>query len=103
MSAITSKASLGHWSLHELRHTCASLLFAANVPLDAVSDQLGHASIHVTKDVYVHLLPGSREKTAKAMEDLLYRDYVEIVTLDTSNGEDGLARRSAGPKGDSVP
>jgi integrase len=79
VSLITGEAGLGHWSIHELRHTCASLLIAAGAPLEAVSDQLGHASLHVTKDVYVHMLPGSREKTSKAMEDLLFRDYVEVV------------------------
>jgi len=97
VSSISSKAGLGHWSIHELRHTCASLLFAADVSLDAVSDQLGHASIHVTKDVYVHLLPGSREKTAKAMEELLFRDHVAIIPPVLKEGGDELARLLAGP------
>jgi integrase len=89
---ITVKAGLGRWSIHELRHSCASLLFAADVPLEAVSDQLGHASIHVTKDVYVHLLPGAREKTSKAMEELLYKDYVEVIQPSI---DQGLARQLA--------
>ena len=76
---ITGKAGLGHWSIHELRHSCASLMFSMNVPLDAVSDQLGHASIGVTKGVYVHLLPGSRVKAAKAMEELLFKDFVPVA------------------------
>ncbi len=58
--------------IHELRHSCASLMFSMNVPLEAVSDQLGHASIGVTKDVYVHLLPGSRVRAAQVMEDLFF-------------------------------
>ena len=65
------------------------------MPIDAVSDQLGHASIHVTKDVYIHLLPGSREKTAKAMEDLLYGDDVEVIPLSEEKAEYGLVRRLA--------
>jgi hypothetical protein len=35
------------------------------------ADQLVHASINVTKGVYVHLLPGSRAKAAKVTEELL--------------------------------
>ena len=97
ISAITKRAGLGHWSIHELRHTCASLLFAADVSLDAVADQLGHSSIHVTKDVYVHLLPGSRAKTSKAMEELLYKDYVEVISPVTKDEDGGLARRLARP------
>jgi integrase len=92
LSSVSTKAGLGHWSIHELRHTCASLLFAADVPLDAVSDQLGHASINVTKDVYVHLLPGSGEKTAKAMKDLLYGDHFDVLP---HLAQSGLARRLA--------
>jgi len=95
--AITKKAGLGHWSIHELRHSCASLLFAADVPLEAVADQLGHSSIHVTKDVYVHLLPGAREKTSRAMEDLLYKDYVKLIPPAAFVEEEGLARRLARP------
>ena len=65
---LAKKAGLGHWSIHELRHLCASLMFSMNVPLEAVSDQLGHASIGVTQGVYVYLLPGSRAQAAQAME-----------------------------------
>ena len=77
---ITEKAGLGHWSIHELRHSCASLMFSMDVPLEAVADQLGHASINVTKGVYVHLLPGPRAKAAKAMEELLYKDFVHVTS-----------------------
>ena len=85
---ITGKAGLGHWSIHELRHSCASLMFSMNVPLDAVSDQLGHASMGVTKGVYVHLLPGARAKAAKAMEELLFKDFEPAAR----SGQDVVAR-----------
>ena len=88
LSPISTGAGLGHWSVHGLRHTCASLLFAADVPLDAVSDQLGHASVRVTKDVYVHLLPGSREKTAKAMATLLYEDHADVTSTAPKEKDD---------------
>lgn len=35
----------------ESSHTCASLMFSMDVPLEAVADQLGHASMGVTKGV----------------------------------------------------
>jgi hypothetical protein len=77
---ITEKAGLGHWSNHELRHSCALLIFSMDVPLEAVADQLGHASINFTKGVYVHLLPGARAKAAKAIEELLYKDFVNVTS-----------------------
>jgi integrase len=41
---------------HGLRHTAASLMLAADVPLIVVSRQLGHANPNVTAQVYAHLL-----------------------------------------------
>ena len=69
---ICEAAGLGHWSIHELRHSCASLLIAMEVPIEVVAEQLGHASIRVTKDVYGHLMPRSRAKAAEAMRTILY-------------------------------
>ena len=69
---LCKKAGLGHWSIHELRHSCASLLLAMGVPLEVVSDMLGHASIRVTMDVYGHLLAPSRMHAADAMRRALW-------------------------------
>ncbi|MDT2010318.1 site-specific integrase [Rhodococcus opacus] len=46
--------------LHGLRHTHATLLLTAGVPVTVVSKRLGHASSTITLDVYGHVLPGSR-------------------------------------------
>jgi len=42
---------------HDLRHTTASLLVSAGVPIMAVSRILRHSDIRVTSDVYSHLAP----------------------------------------------
>jgi integrase len=81
---ICKEAGLGHWSIHELRHSCASLLVAMEVPLEAVAEQLGHASIRVTKDVYGHLMPRSRARAAEAMRTILYDDS-PVDAPETSN------------------
>src|SRR3954470_7925301 len=39
---LTRKAGIGHWHPHELRHSAASLLSAAGVPIEQISDVLGH-------------------------------------------------------------
>ncbi|ALF01416.1 tyrosine integrase [Mycobacterium phage LilPharaoh] len=41
--------------VHDLRHTCASWLIAAGLPLPAIQQHLGHESIQVTIGVYGHL------------------------------------------------
>ena len=51
---------------HDLRHTHASLLLAAGVPIHVVQARLGHESIKTTVDIYGHLLPTS-DATAAAV------------------------------------
>lgn len=68
---IAERAGIGHWHLHELRHTGASLMLAGGTPLHVVSEVLGHASIAVTKDVYGHLVQGEKRTAAEAMTSML--------------------------------
>lgn len=69
---ITTKAGLGPWSPHELRHSAASLMLAAGTPLKVVSETLGHASIRITADTYAHLLDEARVEAAEAMQGALW-------------------------------
>jgi integrase len=56
---------------HDLRHTAATLMLAAGVPLKVVSETLGHASIVVTADVYAHVTPDLKREAADAMDRAL--------------------------------
>ena len=42
-------------SLHDLRHTHATLLLKAGVPVKVVSERLGHANVAFTMNVYQHV------------------------------------------------
>jgi integrase len=57
--------------LHDLRHTAATLMLAAGVPLKVVSEALGHSSIVVTADIYAHVTPDLRREAADAMDRAL--------------------------------
>lgn len=70
---ITVAAGLGKWTVHQMRHTCASLLIQAGVPVKEISDMLGHESVNITLDIYGHLFPESRSVTADAASEVLYR------------------------------
>lgn len=41
--------------LHDLRHTCASILQSAGVPIEHISKQLGHRNVVVTQAIYAHV------------------------------------------------
>jgi len=45
--------------LHDLRHTHATVLLLAGVPVHVVSQRLGHASPVVTMTTYAHVMPGN--------------------------------------------
>ena len=45
-----------HFTVHTLRHTFASRLYAAGVSDKAIQDILGHEKVDTTLNVYVHLL-----------------------------------------------
>ena len=55
---------------HDLRHTHASCLIAANHSIKAVSRRLGHGSIEVTLRVYAHLMPNDDAKLANGVDAL---------------------------------
>ncbi len=51
---------------HGLRHTHASLLFAAGTPIKVVSERLGHANPGFTMATYQHVMPGMGAEPASA-------------------------------------
>jgi integrase len=57
--------------IHDLRHTCASWMIAAGVPLPVIQRHLGHQSITTTIGVYGHLDRSSYEQAAEAMAAML--------------------------------
>jgi integrase len=59
--------------LHDLRHTHATLLLLAGVPVHVVSERLGHASPVITMQVYAHVLPGSQREAAELFASLIER------------------------------
>jgi integrase len=59
--------------IYSARHSHATALLAAGVPLKVVSERLGHASVKITGDIYSHVLPEMDDRAAQAMEALLTR------------------------------
>lgn len=56
---------------HDLRHTAATLLLGRNIHPKVVSEQLGHAQIAITLDLYSHVIPSMRSEAAAALDAVL--------------------------------
>ena len=65
------KAGLPGITFHDLRHTCASLLFQRNIHPKFVQELLGHASVAITLDTYSHMLPGMGGEATDAIGEAL--------------------------------
>lgn len=73
-------AGLKRLTLHDCRHTYASLMIAAGVNAKALCDFMGHSSITVTFDRYGHLMPGSENEAAGLLDDYLVAARAETAT-----------------------
>jgi integrase len=58
-------------TLHELRHSHATLLLQAGVHPKVVQERLGHSTISVTYDTYTHSVPALQDDAAERAALLL--------------------------------
>jgi integrase len=59
------------FTLHGLRHTQATMLIAAGVPVKIVSERLGHATSSITQDIYAHVLPHMQERAVTVVDSII--------------------------------
>ncbi len=69
--ATLKRLGLPRMTIHDARHSAASILFAAGVPIPMISDILGHSTTRITLDLYVHRDPTKLREAAGAMERAL--------------------------------
>ena len=55
--------------VHSLRHTFASMLFAKKIDIKTISHLLGHASITITLNTYVHLINDPEHKAVAELDN----------------------------------
>jgi integrase len=67
---LAAKAGLSNVRLHDLRHTCASMLLAQGVPPRVVMEILGHSSLDVTMNIYGHVMLDAQRDALRGMDGL---------------------------------
>lgn len=65
--ALLKKHGMPHIRLHELRHSCASLLINAGFTLKDVQEWMGHADIKMTANIYGHLDVSRKQSMAEKL------------------------------------
>jgi integrase len=68
---LTERAGVGRRRFHASRHTAATLMLNAGVPLEVVSATLGHAGLAITADVYARVGSDLQRQAADVMEGVL--------------------------------
>lgn len=57
--------------VHDLRHSCATLLLVQGVSPRVVMETLGHSQVSLTLNTYSHVLPALQEDAASRMDEIL--------------------------------
>lgn len=67
LAAVIRRHCLPALSLHGLRHTAATVMLEAGVPLRAVSEHLGHQHTSTTVNIYAHATADARAHAGRAL------------------------------------
>jgi integrase len=68
---LCERANVPRLRFHDLRHTCASILFAQGADARTIMDTLGHSMIGTTMNLYTHIMPVTRRQAAERMDEAL--------------------------------
>ncbi|MYS33870.1 phage integrase family protein [Streptomyces sp. KhCrAH-43] len=71
LTLLCAKARVRRVRVHDLRHTCASLLLAQGVDARIIMETLGHSTITMTLDTYAHVMQTTLRAAADRMDDAL--------------------------------
>jgi len=101
-----ARLGLPRITLHQLRHTSASIGLAAGETLKEVSDRLGHSGIGITADTYIHVLPALARDSAERRAAAIPRAVVDVPDAPRQDHEPisgpGASTRSSPPPPEEV-
>ena len=71
LKRIVTKIGIPETRFHDLRHTYATNAIRIGDPIKTVSENLGHAIVAFTLDVYGHVTPAMKQDSAERMQKLI--------------------------------
>jgi len=71
-------------TIHDLRHTAASLMVKSGANVKAIQRQLGHTSAAMTLDVYADLFDEDLDSVGESMNELLLQSALKVRSKSVS-------------------
>lgn len=68
---IINRNGMKHLRFHDLRHSCAGLLLANDIPMKAIQEWLGHSNFSITANLYSHLEYNAKVTSAETIARVL--------------------------------
>ena len=96
------RAGLGRVTWHQFRHIHSSLLNDLRVPVKIAQEQLGHASIATTLNIYTHVVDASHRQAIEALERQLFPTVPKSPNSTESN-ELGKAQSVSDERAEEAP
>jgi integrase len=90
LTVLCRTANVRRARVHDLRHTCASLLLAQGVDARTIMETLGHSTITMTLDTYAHVMDTTLKAAADRMDAAL-----------GAGDDEGADQGAGGPEGPS--
>ena len=82
---LLEKANIKDFRIHDMRHTFSTLLNDSDVPVQILSELLGHADIKTTKG-YIHPIRRKGESKSEAVSQIM-RGFLDLSDLDNHEGQ----------------
>lgn len=85
---VTARIAAGilQMTLHDLRHTAASLAVSAGADVKAIQRMLGHASAAMTLDIYADLFDGDLDDVSARLDDVAAKSVVGFLWVMGKSG-----------------
>lgn len=62
---VLDRSGVGHYTIHNLRHSLATRMRELGVPLEDIADWFGHSNVSITKQFYADVTPVIMARTAE--------------------------------------
>lgn len=97
---VITKKGLRHLRFHDLRHSCASLLLANDIPMKAIQEWLGHSNYAITANLYSHLEYNAKVISAETIARVLDGETLEQseTPAETAEPEKKSTRKKSAAK-----